>query len=686
MRGLLILLSVLCCAPPLYAVDSLVLELGDLAGAGWRLRNVQISLDSIHPAGGDAEIRIARAELAALPQASTRLRLDCPRLVLTAARLACNGGNLNTSVPLFDELRADFEYRFDNSELTLAAERTRKDGRGSFKIDAHVLGAGWRLALETHDLDLAQVQQAAAGFTSALADWSFAGKADLRAQVRGGGGGSPNVSVHGEVNGFSYANAAGTQAGENLRLTVDLDPLREPGWSAALALALHGGELYSDPFYFQYQARAPLRFSTRIAWHEGALRLWEVFYKHPGVGEFKGDTRLNFNASPLLRELHLVSGALDVASLYRTYVSNYLSDRDHTPLDVDGSLSLRVAWNETRREAHLALTDFSLYRAGDEGGDSLLLTGIEGDLHWHAEDRTPPAPSRIQWRGANLPPTVAVGPGTLELLLHGESIHLLESFTLPVLDGGLRIDTFRLEKILSEEPAVEFSGMLQPISMPALSAAFGWPELGGQISGMVPELRYNGKRLDIGGALLVKVFGGDIVIHGLALNFGKPTRMRADIKLDNLDLHTLTRFFSFGEITGLISGYIKDLHMSNWQPVAFDAFFATPEEDKSKHLISQKAINNLSSLGGSQVTKVLSRSVLRIFNDFSYERLGWGCRLHNGLCNMRGIARAEGGYYIVKGSRLPPRIDVLGYNQRVDWNDLLKRLKSVTAVGTPVFE
>jgi hypothetical protein len=70
----------------------------------------------------------------------------------------------------------------------------------------------------------------------------------------------------------------------------------------------------------------------------------------------------------------------------------------------------------------------------------------------------------------------------------------------------------------------------------------------------------------------------------------------------------------------------------------------------------------------------LSRSFLRFFEDFPYDRLGISCRLENSICAMDGVAPAANGYYIVKGRLLPPRIDVIGYAERVNWNSLVAQL------------
>ena len=74
----------------------------------------------------------------------------------------------------------------------------------------------------------------------------------------------------------------------------------------------------------------------------------------------------------------------------------------------------------------------------------------------------------------------------------------------------------------------------------------------------------------------------------------------------------------------------------------------------------------------------MSRSMLRFFDDFPYDKLGISCRLENGTCEMGGVAPAANGYYIVKGRFLPPRLDVIGYADRVNWRSLVAQLVAVT--------
>jgi hypothetical protein len=114
-------------------------------------------------------------------------------------------------------------------------------------------------------------------------------------------------------------------------------------------------------------------------------------------------------------------------------------------------------------------------------------------------------------------------------------------------------------------------------------------------------------------------------------------------------------------------------------PEAFDASFFTPPGDRSRHRISQRAVTNLSSIGGGSsgsVAAALQGGFLRFFDEFRYDRLGLSCRLANDVCVMGGVLPAPGGYYIVKGAGLP-RINVIGSQNRVAWTTLVRQLGSI---------
>jgi hypothetical protein len=162
----------------------------------------------------------------------------------------------------------------------------------------------------------------------------------------------------------------------------------------------------------------------------------------------------------------------------------------------------------------------------------------------------------------------------------------------------------------------------------------------------------------------------------------------------DLDMQPLTAALGFGEITGRMDGDIRDLRLVDWEPVAFDAQFRTVTRKGVPRRISQRAVNDLSSVGGG-FTGGLQSSALRVFDSFGYSEIGLGCRLRNNVCHMSGIPRdasdrgqagsSTAGYTVVEGSGLP-RITVNGFARQVDWPVLVARLKAISEGQAPRIE
>ena len=137
----------------------------------------------------------------------------------------------------------------------------------------------------------------------------------------------------------------------------------------------------------------------------------------------------------------------------------------------------------------------------------------------------------------------------------------------------------------------------------------------------------------------------NLTSSGLFSDFPK---LSGDVEIDNLDLDQLTRKFEFGNITGRLSGFVNNLVLENWHPVTFFAWLGTPDDDDSSHRISQKAVKISPVLAAAARSDLLSRSFLGFFETFGYDKIGVGCYLHNGVCQMLGLEAAGQGYYLIK--------------------------------------
>jgi hypothetical protein len=144
----------------------------------------------------------------------------------------------------------------------------------------------------------------------------------------------------------------------------------------------------------------------------------------------------------------------------------------------------------------------------------------------------------------------------------------------------------------------------------------------------------------------------------------------------NLNLEMLTHTYSFGTIYGRIDADVSGLELVGWKPVRFAANVRSSPGRYEKR-ISQQAVQNISALGGAGAAAAVQRSVLRIFNDFGYKRVGLKCLLDGPVCRMSGIEDRATGYVIVEGGGIPA-ITVMGYNRTVGWEELVTRLMRIT--------
>jgi hypothetical protein len=96
----------------------------------------------------------------------------------------------------------------------------------------------------------------------------------------------------------------------------------------------------------------------------------------------------------------------------------------------------------------------------------------------------------------------------------------------------------------------------------------------------------------------------------------------------------------------------------------------------TKQRISQRAVQNISSVGDASFVSSLQGKLIGLFDDFGYARLGISCRLANEVCDMGGLHSAGNSFTTVEGAGLP-RLNVVGFNRQVDWPTLVERVEAV---------
>jgi len=291
--------------------------------------------------------------------------------------------------------------------------------------------------------------------------------------------------------------------------------------------------------------------------------------------------------------------------------------------------------------------------------------------------------SSLDWRGLLLG-RMNLGQGAVALDSEPGRVAITQPLALQVLGGTLNFE--ELKVLLpgtsgndADEPDIRLRASLNDLDMEQLTAAMGWPSFEGTISGRIPGVSLDDGVLDVDGEILVDVFDGQVALNDLRVErpFGVLPSLAANVEAKNLDLELLTSTFSFGQISGRVDGYVRDLRMLDWKPVAFDAWFGTPEGQKGARDISRQAVNRLTTLGGGSATTALTSPVMRLFSKFSYKRLGLGCLMQNNTCQVRGVSEDDVSVLIMEGAGIP-KVTIRAFNRMVDWPQLLAQLAAAS--------
>ena len=671
------------------AAGKVSLNVGQAEFAGLQVEELGLDWAPGKVASGKVGVRAARIRGIGSTGPLSAISIECEALSISGDLMSCNSGHLSGTLGSLGDQNTIFSARTQaDGRLDLHFDAVALAG-GRARMDLRLHGAGWEFDSSFTEVDIAAMQKIAAPLIEFPEGFTAAGRASGRVLATGHGDVLQSANAELAITTLNFADAAGALAGEavagDLRIKLVAD--RSGEYSTDGRLTLTGGQAYSDPVFLDFGAhRMSVDFSGLLSADVSHFAAREFSLVHDGVAAVSGSATLDLFGETLLQEAKLAIADLDLATALPAYVQPYLTGTSLKDLEGLGHVrgEVDVAAGLPTRAA-LAVEEVTL----DSQTGSVSVNGLGGTLNWFDDALHSELAGQIDddsfrssmtWKSASLW-GIEIGAVELPFTTSGRNFRLLEQELLPVFDGGLAIKTLRLRHAGTDQMYLRFDAELRPISVALLGRALGWPEFSGTFSGSIPDLQLSQGVVTLGGNLEAAVFDGSVIVRDLRLRdpLGKFPRLHASIDVENLDLELVTNTFSFGMITGRLSGQVKDLETFDWMPEAFDARFYTPPGDRSKHRISQRAVTNLSSIGGGSgggVTAALQGGFLKFFDSFGYDRLGLSCKLENDVCTMRGVESAPGGYYIVKGSGLP-RINVVGNQSRVAWTRLVRQMGAI---------
>lgn len=628
------------------------------------VEKLRIALDAN---AGTASVHIDRLD--AGERAWRHLVLDCGQLHLDGQIAGCARGRFAVDGKTLGEL----SFRVDLAKSSGEAALSLVDG-GSIRAHRQTSGQ-WQAELNAVSIKgLVAVDGAG---QSRLSSWDgdgeLSGQLDYRPAAQG-----ERFAFTGRLHEGRFSSADALQAAEHVAAEVSATAARqEAGWRWDVRLDWQQGEAYVHPVYLT----AGMMLSAQGYADTAHVRIERAVLEMPGVQSVAASGAFSLADGRVSRARLAVSRA-DMAIIGPAFLAPVLMPASADAWRFAGYVDVSAEIDD----GNVVAFDVGLSDFGFSATQSALSFGpVDGVVPWRLNR---PTEARLSFGGGRWE-KLSLGAFPLNARLHGPVVDI-EELAIPVLDGRVVLRDLALRRDV--RGWVGSGGMVvEPISMRRLSEAVGLPSMSGTLSAALPGLHIRPGELALDGELDIAVFDGRLTVGNLlAIDpFSATSRLYASIEAKGVDLAKLTETFSFGSITGLVDAHVYGLELIHWRPVGFEASIRS-SEGRYPRRISQRAVQNIGALGGAGALQVIQRGVLSFFDSFGYRRLGLSCRLLNGVCYMAGLPAdrqaPEQPFVIVEGGGIPA-LNVIGYNRRVDWNELLDRLQGVIeSNAAPIIE
>ena len=676
-------MALACLSPASRALDAVVLEVRQVEIDGMVVQNASVRLDVLDQKNTRLTLKAAGAVLPDPVGRLTELQWLCTRPVVAEPRFGCDAGRFTARGGPTGSLDMDVTalMRSDTGITTVKGKGLKVAGTTA-AIEGRLDAKGWQVKATTGEAAVSAMRKLIAPWYELPKDITGDGKVALVGTLADAGAGL-SADLTAKLSAVDLTNEASTVVTDKLAAVARLQA--EPrGRATQVVVNVKGtaGQALAGPVLLDFGAN-PMDLEARGTLLGDELTLASLRLLQKDLLDLSGSGRVG-----LAGEFPALTGDFKLTHVqfpaaFSSYVAITLAASVLGDARTSGSLSGEVSVvDNSVSSLHVVPKDLDLH--ADKG--LLNMVGMNGDISWAPAGGTEARVSKLGWRSGGAY-GLSGGAAEIEFVAYGLNFALTRPAKLPVFDGAIAIDHFVMGNLGEKNMEVAFKGAVEPISMPLLAKAFGWPEFSGTLAAAIPSVTLKNDVLTFDGNVESQVFGGRVVGSNIRLQdpLGNFPRFFADVRARDLDLGLVTRTFEVGSITGKLEADVLGLELFAWTPQAFDARLATPKGDKSRHRISAKAVSSLSNVGGGGggVVQALQSGVLKFFDEYNYDKLGIRCRLRGDVCEMSGVEPAPNGYYIVKGSGIP-RIDIVGNQGRVRWSQLISTISTTELGGATV--
>lgn len=270
---------------------------------------------------------------------------------------------------------------------------------------------------------------------------------------------------------------------------------------------------------------------------------------------------------------------------------------------------------------------------------------------------------------------------SLPLEASPDRLSVTSSTLIKVPGGKIELGPVMSKDLYRSQRSLKTSLSLGVIKLdPILTGIWNQP-MTGTLEGRLDPVHFEGNALRTKGNLMARLFGGEILISGLAASglFTPTPLLKLNAKCQDLRLDDLTGDTPFGKIEGRLMGYVNDLEIAYGQPQRFNLLLETVKKKGERQKMSQKAVDSIAQIGGGQSPFMGVAGIMTsFFEEFPYEKIGIRASLENDLFRINGTIKEGGTEYYVKGSGVP-RINIINVNpdNQIRFKDMVKRIRRV---------
>jgi hypothetical protein len=528
-------------------------------------------------------------------------------------------------------------------------------------------------------------------------EWQITGKDSLQLNAVLNERGDWTFTSQLGLQNLRFQNRDASSMGEQIALHMKLDGklnVKRSHIDAKATFKVDEGEVLHDRFYLDLNPSAFLSsVEGEYVWPQKSLKLSSLRCQLKDILRLEMNGTAHFRAQrPHLHlSIHVPKTPLEPI-FHHFLLEPFKTERSSlTLLKLAGSIAADL--NLTGTTSNWIAKGRCQWHRGElsstEGALSLL--GIDLDLPiWVQSSRTSQAletkrkkmGGKLSIGSFRLPP-LPVQSLSLPLQSSPDRLNVPSSTLLKVPGGKIELGPVKCKDLYSPRRSIETSLRLDAVKLDPLLKGIWTKPMMGTIEGILDPVLFEGNELRTKGNLMTRLFGGEILISGLAASglFTPTPLLKLNAKWKDLRLGDLTRETAFGKIEGILTGYVNDLEIAYGQPQGFDLLLETVKKKGVRQKMSQRAVDSIAQIGGGQSPFMGVAGIMTsFFEEFPYEKIGIRASLENDLFRINGTIREGGTEYYVKGSGVP-RINIINVNpdNQIRFKDMVKRIRRVTA-------